>query len=94
MSNKTVLTVFKEFVQLKKMGEFYIGFSPFSGDKEHAFLVYPNRNAFYDDYLNFAGGVVDFLMRHENLSEAESFLFLKNRYGLLPNDVEICQQQP
>ena len=74
--------VISEFVSLKKSGSNYKGLSPFNDEKTPSFMVSPSKQIWKDFSSGKAGGVVTFLMEHEQFSYPEALRFLANKYGI------------
>ena len=72
-----------EFVTLKKKGVRYLGLCPFHDDRHlGSFVVYPKGNCFKCFKCDAKGGVVDFLMKHENLSYPDAIRWLGKKYSI------------
>ena len=72
-----------DFVTLKKKGVRYLGLCPFHDDRHlGSFVVYPKGNCFKCFKCDAKGGVVDFLMKHENLSYPDAIRWLGKKYSI------------
>ena len=68
---------------LKKKGVRYTAICPFHDDRHNGnFIVYPKGNCFKCFSCGAAGGVVDFLMKHENLSYPDAIRWLGKKYNI------------
>ncbi len=77
----------ESYVDLKKRGRNYVGLCPFHNEKTPSFNIYPETNSFYCFGCNAGGGVINFVMRIENLDFQESVRFLAQRAGMsVPED--------
>jgi hypothetical protein len=75
--------VVADFVTLKKKGVRYLGLCPFHDDRHlGSFVVYPKGNCFKCFKCDAKGGVVDFLMKHENLSYPDAIRWLGKKYSI------------
>ena len=72
-----------DFVTLKKKGVRYLGLCPFHDDRHvGSFVVYPKKQCFKCFSCGEKGGVVDFLMKHENLSYPDAIRWLGKKYSI------------
>lgn len=72
-----------DFVDLKKKGVRYLGLCPFHDDRHiGSFVVYPKGNCYKCFQCGAKGGVVDFLMAHENLSYPDAIRWLGKKYSI------------
>ncbi len=77
----------ESYVELKKRGKNLLGLCPFHNEKTPSFNIYPNTNSFYCFGCNAGGGVIQFIMRIENLDFQEAVRFLAQRAGMtVPED--------
>ena len=68
---------------LKKAGVRYKALCPFHADRSlGSFIVYPKGNCYKCFSCGEAGGVVDFLMKHENLSYPDAIRWLGKKYNI------------
>ncbi len=74
--------VIGEFVQLKKAGANYKGFSPFNNEKTPSFTVSPAKNIWKDFSSGKGGTAVTFLMEHEHLTYPEALRWLAKKYQI------------
>ena len=72
-----------DFVDLKKKGVRYLGLCPFHDDRHlGSFVVYPKGNCYKCFKCGEKGGVVDFLMKHANLSYPDAIRWLGKKYSI------------
>ena len=75
--------VVDDFVTLKKKSVRYLGLCPFHEDRHLGnFVVYPKKNCFKCFSCGAAGGVVDFLMKHERLTYPDAIRWLGKKYNI------------
>jgi DNA primase len=91
MDTVRIEEVIGEFVSLKKSGQNYKGFSPFTEERNPSFFVSPAKNIFKCFSSNKGGSVVTFLMEHEHYTYPEALRFLANKYGI---EIEETEQSP
>ncbi len=83
--------VIGEFVNLKKSGQSYKGFSPFTEERNPSFFVSPSKNIFKCFSSGKGGSVVNFLMEHEHYTYPEALRYLAKKYGI---EIEEDDQTP
>ncbi|MBU2650613.1 MAG: DNA primase [Bacteroidetes bacterium] len=81
--------VIGEYVNLKKSGKNYKGFSPFTNETNPSFYVSPSKNIFKCFSSNKGGNVVSFLMELEHYTYPEALRFLAKKYN-----IEIEEKEP
>jgi len=91
MDTARIEEVIGEFVSLKKSGQNYKGFSPFTEERNPSFFVSPVKNIFKCFSSNKGGSVVTFLMEHEHFTYPEALRFLAKKYGI---EIEEKEQTP
>jgi DNA primase len=91
MDTARIEEVIGEFVNLKKSGQSYKGFSPFVEERNPSFFVSPAKNIFKCFSSNKGGSVVTFLMEHEHYSYPEALRFLAKKYSI---EIEEKEQSP
>ena len=91
MDTVRIEEVIGEFVNLKKSGQNYKGFSPFTEERNPSFFVSPAKNIFKCFSSNKGGSVVTFLMEHEHYTYPEALRFLAKKYGI---EIEETEQSP
>ncbi len=91
MDTARIEEVIGEFVALKKSGQNYKGFSPFTEERNASFFVSPAKNIFKCFSSNKGGSVVTFLMEHEHYTYPEALRFLARKYGI---EIEETEQTP
>ena len=91
MDTVRIEEVIGEFVSLKKSGQNFKGFSPFTEERNPSFFVSPAKNIFKCISSNKGGSVVTFLMEHEHYTYPEALRFLAKKYGI---EIEETEQSP
>jgi len=91
MDTARIEEVIGEFVNLKKSGQNFKGFSPFTEERNPSFFVSPAKNIFKCFSSNKGGSVVTFLMEHEHYTYPEALRFLAKKYGI---EIEEHEQTP
>ncbi len=91
MDTARIEEVIGEFVNLKKSGQNYKGFSPFTEERNPSFFVSPSKNIFKCFSSNKGGSVVTFLMEHEHYTYPEALRYLAKKYGI---EIEETDQSP
>ena len=75
---------------LKKTGIRYKALCPFHDDKNlGSFIVYPRGNCYKCFACGEGGGVIDFLMKHENLTYPDAIRWLGKKYDIPVDDVPV-----
>ena len=91
MDTARIEEVIGEFVNLKKSGQNYKGFSPFTEERNPSFYVSPSKNIFKCFSSNKGGSVVTFLMEHEHYTYPEALRYLAKKYAI---EIEETDQSP
>jgi DNA primase len=91
MDTARIEEVIGEFVNLKKSGQNFKGFSPFTEERNPSFFVSPAKNIFKCFSSNKGGSVVTFLMEHEHYTYPEALRYLAKKYGI---EIEEHEQTP
>lgn len=81
-SRVNIVDVARERVHLVKAGKNYKACCPFHQEKTPSFVVYPESNSFYCFGCNEGGGVIDFVMKIENVAFPEAVRMLAARAGM------------
>jgi DNA primase len=84
-----IVEVISDFISLKKTGQNYKGFSPWTNEKTPSFFVSPSKGIFKDFSSGKGGNAVGFLMEHEKLTYPEALRWLAKKYN-----IEITEQEP
>jgi len=81
-SRTDVLEVIGDFVNLKKNGSNFRGYSPFNNERTPSFYVVPSKGFFKDFSSGKAGDAITFLMDAEGMSYVEAIKHLAKKYGI------------
>ncbi|MGB3587662.1 MAG: DNA primase [Tunicatimonas sp.] len=81
-SRTDVLEVIGDYVNLKKNGSNFRGFSPFNNERTPSFYVVPSKGFFKDFSSGKAGDAITFLMDAEGMSYVEAIKHLAKKYGI------------
>ena len=85
--------VIGKFVQLKKAGSNFRGFSPFADEKSPSFMVSPVKQIWKDFSTGKGGTAVSFLMEHEHYSYPEAIRWLAKKYNIEIEETEQTDEQ-
>jgi DNA primase len=88
-----ILDVVGDYVQLKKQGSSYRGFSPFNNERTPSFYVVPSKGFFKDFSSGKAGDAITFLMDSEGMTYLEAIKNLGQRYGIEVEEEEMTDEQ-
>ncbi|MDR0672027.1 MAG: DNA primase [Oscillospiraceae bacterium] len=77
-----IVELISRYVPLKRLGSDYKGLCPFHSEKTPSFTVSPDKQLFYCFGCSTGGGVLQFVMRAENLDFAGAVHFLADRANL------------
>lgn len=77
-----IVDVVSEFVELKKTGSAYVGFSPFTEEKTPSFNVVPSKNLFKDFSSGNGGDAIEFLQKHQGFTFTQAIEWLANFYKI------------
>ncbi len=81
-SRNDIADVVGSYVPLKKKGNNYWGLCPFHNEKTASFSVYPPKQMYHCFGCGEGGGVINFVMKYENVSFAEAVRILAERAGM------------
>ncbi|WKN43058.1 DNA primase [Tunicatimonas pelagia] len=81
-SRTDVLEVVGDYVNLKKNGSNFRGYSPFNNERTPSFYVVPSKGFFKDFSSGKAGDAITFLMDAEGMSYVEAIKHLAKKYGI------------
>ncbi len=102
ISKNTINTIFEsarveevigEFMQLKKSGSNFKGFSPFADEKTPSFMVSPVKRIWKDFSTGKGGNAVSFLMEHEHYSYPEALRWLAKKYNIEIEETEQTNEE-
>ena len=93
MDAANIVDVVSEFVSLKKRGTNYVGLCPFHDDTTPSFYVSPVKGIYKCFSCGEAGGVVNFIMKHEQVTYPEALRWLANRYHIEIRERELTDDE-
>lgn len=84
-----LLTTISNFINLKKRGSVYIGFSPINNERTPSFNVVPSKNI-YKDFSSGRGGnnAITYLMDIEGMTFYEAVVWLCDKFKITIEHVE------
>lgn len=88
-----IVDVVKDFVTLKKAGVNYKGLCPFHNEKTPSFIVSPAKQLCKCFSCGKGGGVVHFVMEHEQMTYPEALRWLARRYGIEIKERELTDDE-
>jgi DNA primase len=77
-----IVEVISDFVTLKKTGQNYKGYSPWTNEKTPSFFVSPSKGIYKDFSSGKGGNAVGFLMEHEKLTYPEALKYIAKKYNI------------
>ncbi|MCL2517582.1 MAG: DNA primase [Oscillospiraceae bacterium] len=77
-----IIDVVSSYVTLKRSGSNFKGLCPFHSEKTPSFTVFTTGKNFYCFGCGVGGGVIDFIMRAENLDYPAALAYLAKRAGI------------
>ncbi len=92
-SRTDVLEVIGDFVNLKKNGSNFRGYSPFNNERTPSFYVVPSKGFFKDFSSGKAGDAITFLMDAEGMSYVEALKHLAKKYGIDIPEEEVTDEE-
>lgn len=88
-----IVDVVSDFVNLKKAGVNYKGLCPFHADKSPSLTVSPAKGLYKCFSCGNGGGVVKFVMEHEQMTYTEALKWLANKYHIEVHEREMTQEE-
>ncbi len=88
-----IVEVVGDFVQLKKAGSNYKGFSPFKEEKTPSFSVAPGKNIFKCFATGIGGDSIKFIMEVEGLSYIEAIRYLAGKYNIELEEKKLTKEE-
>lgn len=78
-----IVDLISQYVDLKKSGSGYKGYSPFKNENTPSFMVSPEKKIFKDFSSNIGGDAISFYMKINNLSYTRAVQELSKKYGVI-----------
>ena len=83
LSKVDIVDLISQYVDLKKSGSGYKGYSPFKNENTPSFMVSPQKKIFKDFSSNIGGDAISFYMKINNLSYIRAVQELAKKYGVI-----------
>ena len=93
MDAADIVEVVSEFVSLRKRGTSYKGLCPFHDDTTPSFSVSQVKGVYKRFACGEAGNVVNFLMKHEQMTYTEALRWLANKYHIEIKERELTSEE-
>ena len=93
MDAADIVEVVAEFVSLRKRGTSYKGLCPFHDDTTPSFSVSQVKGVYKCFACGEAGNVVNFLMKHEQMTYTEALRWLANKYHIEIKERELTSEE-
>lgn len=88
-----IVDVISEYVTLRKAGTSFKGLCPFHDDRTPSFSVSPAKGVYKCFSCGEAGNVVNFIMKHDQLSWAEALRVLAKKYNIEIQERELTTEE-
>lgn len=94
VARSDIVEIVQRYVPLKKSGSNYFGLCPFHNEKSPSFSVSPDKQIFHCFGCGEGGGVIQFVMKIENLPFLDAVRTLADWAGMqMPTDREQSDEQ-
>ena len=88
-----IVDVISEYVSLRKAGTSYKGLCPFHDDRTPSFSVSPAKGVYKCFSCGEAGNVVNFIMKHDQMTYPEALKVLAKKYGIEVTERELTTEE-
>lgn len=88
-----IVDVISEYVTLRKAGTSYKGLCPFHDDRTPSFSVSPAKGVYKCFSCGEAGNVVNFIMKHDQMTYPEALKVLAKKYGIEVQERELTTEE-
>ena len=88
-----IVDVISEYVSLRKAGTSYKGLCPFHDDRTPSFSVSPAKGVYKCFSCGEAGNVVNFIMKHDQMTYLEALKVLAKKYGIEVKERELTTEE-
>lgn len=88
-----IVDVISEYVSLRKAGTSYKGLCPFHDDRTPSFSVSPAKGVYKCFSCGEAGNVVNFIMKHDQITHYEALKVLAKKYGIEVHERELTTEE-
>ena len=93
MEAANIVDVISEYVSLRKAGTSYKGLCPFHDDRTPSFSVSPAKGVYKCFSCGEAGNVVNFIMKHDQMTYPEALKVLAKKYGIEVKERELTTEE-
>lgn len=88
-----IVDVISEFVSLRKSGTSFKGLCPFHDDRTPSFSVSPVKGVYKCFSCGEAGNVVNFIMKHEQVTYPEALKWIAKKYNIEVKERELSEEE-
>ena len=88
-----IVDVISEYVSLRKAGTSYKGLCPFHDDRTPSFSVSPAKGVYKCFSCGEAGNVVNFIMKHDQMTYPEALKVLAKKYSIEVKERELTTEE-
>ena len=88
-----IVDVISEYVSLRKAGTSYKGLCPFHDDRTPSCSVSPAKGVYKCFSCGEAGNVVNFIMKHDQMTYPEALKVLAKKYGIEVKERELTTEE-
>lgn len=88
-----IVDVISEYVSLRKAGTSYKGLCPFHDDRTPSFSVSPAKGVYKCFSCGEAGNVVNFIMKHDQMTYPEALKVLAKKYGIEVKERDLTTEE-
>ena len=93
MEAANIVDVISEFVSLRKAGTSFKGLCPFHDDRTPSFSVSPVKGVYKCFSCGEAGNVVNFIMKHEQMTYPEALRWIARKYNIEVQERELTSEE-
>lgn len=93
MEAANIVDVISEFVSLRKAGTSFKGLCPFHDDRTPSFSVSPVKGVYKCFSCGEAGNVVNFIMKHEQMTYPEVLRWIARKYNIEVQERELTSEE-
>lgn len=93
MEATNIVDVISEFVSLRKAGTSFKGLCPFHDDRTPSFSVSPVKGVYKCFSCGEAGNVVNFIMKHEQMTYPEALRWIARKYNIEVQERELTSEE-
>ena len=93
MEAANIVDVISEFVSLRKAGTSFKGLCPFHDDRTPSFSVSPVKGVYKCFSCGEAGNVVNFIMKHEQMTYPEALRWIARKYNIEVQERELTNEE-